>query len=272
MMKLPVTPCPQLRLFSSYYVPHLAKNFDVVLLICSLAWRSVLVLDNSFMIKKTVNMVLTLVRLCRTFFECGHSGDFHWEDCVFVSQSCPQTHDSSPVITCLRKSGSLLEVSSKSCATSARNSFCSCDRSCRTNFATTRFMPSSSVKISETTVHGITRSSSNSRTVNRQFLLIAAYMCSIFLGVLHVAGLPEHGVLSLDSQPSLNIQYHTFIWASLTESSTKAFLILTIVSTNESPSLKQNLMQTHLSTCSIIVNMTVIQYTSSLNGVSLLTE
>jgi hypothetical protein len=53
----------------------------------------------------------------------------------------------------------------------------------------------------------------------------------------------------MDSQPSLNHWYHTFIWASLIESSLKGFLIIPTVSTDECPSLKQNLMPICRSTC-----------------------
>jgi hypothetical protein len=83
VMKLPVTTCPQLRPFSSYCIPQLAKDFDVVLL----AWRSVLVLDSTFIIKKKVIIALTLLSLGCTFFRRGDSGDFHWEDWAIVSGS-----------------------------------------------------------------------------------------------------------------------------------------------------------------------------------------
>jgi hypothetical protein len=89
------------------------------------------------------------------------------------------------------------------------------DRSCGTNFAATHFLPRSSVKISGTIVRGIPRSSSNSRTVNHWFLFIAARTCLTCLGILFVEGLPEWGLLSTDSQPSLKHCYHNFIWASL---------------------------------------------------------
>jgi len=93
----------------------------------------------------------------------------------------------------------LLAVSSKSFATSARNSFCSCDRSPGTNFAATRFLPRSSVRISETIVRGIPSASSNSRTVNRRFFSIAACTRLTFSGVLLVESLAERGSLSTDS-------------------------------------------------------------------------
>jgi hypothetical protein len=80
MVKVLVATCPQLGLFPLYCIPQPAKDFDVVLPIYCLAWRSVFMVDNTFMIKKTVHMALTLLRLCCAFFRRGDSGDFHWED------------------------------------------------------------------------------------------------------------------------------------------------------------------------------------------------
>jgi hypothetical protein len=47
--------------FSSYCIPQPVKNFDVVLVIYSLAGRIILMVDNTFMMKKTVSVVLTLL-------------------------------------------------------------------------------------------------------------------------------------------------------------------------------------------------------------------
>jgi hypothetical protein len=80
VMKLPVTTRPQIWPFSSYCIPQPAKDFDVVLLSYYLAWRSVLMVDNIFVIKKLVSMALTLLCLGRAFCRRGDSGDFHWED------------------------------------------------------------------------------------------------------------------------------------------------------------------------------------------------
>ena len=84
----------------------------------------------------------------------------------------------------------------KSLATAAWCFFCSGSRSHRTNVAMTFFMSRSCVNISNTVVFGIPRSASSSHTVTYQPLLIAARTCSIFSGVLLVAGLPECGSLS----------------------------------------------------------------------------
>ena len=130
-------------------------------------------------------------------------------------------------MTFLGKSRSFIAVSSKSYATSASNSFCSCGKCRGTNFATTRFLPRSSVKISETIVHGIPSASSHSRTVIRRFSLIAARTLLTLSDILLVEGLPERGSVFMDSHPC---RYHNFMRASLIESSTKAFLIIRIVS------------------------------------------
>ena len=87
-----------------------------------------------------------------------------------------------------------------------------------------------------------------------------------FSGALLVAGLPECGSLSTDSQPSLKHLCHTFIYAALIASSLKAFWFIWIVSTEECSGLTQNLMQTHSSTHSVILNARATQCTCSLNG------
>ena len=135
----------------------------------------------------------------------------------------------------------------KSLATTARCCFCSGSRSHGMNFAMTCFMTGSWVKISNTVVFGIPGSASSSGDS-----LIAARTRSTFSDILLIAGLPEHGSLSIDSQPSLKCLCHTFIYAALIASSVKAFGIIWIVSVEECSSLMQNLMQICCSTCSVI--------------------
>jgi len=71
MMKMLVTTCPELLLFSSYRIPQLAKDFDVVVLSYCLAWRSVLMVNNTFMIEKNsqhdLGIAPTLPRLLWTW-------------------------------------------------------------------------------------------------------------------------------------------------------------------------------------------------------------
>ena len=188
-------------------------------------------------------MVLPLLRPCRTFFGPGEPGDFHWDHGAFLPGSHrPQTHGSSPAMTFLRKSSSLLVVWIKLLATAARRSFGSGSRSHGTNFATTGFVPGSCDKISDTVVSGTPSSASSPHTVSRRSLLTAAHTCSTVSGVLLGAGLPERGSLSTDSRPSLKRLCHACICAALIASSLEASWMIRIVSAEESSSLTQNLM------------------------------
>ena len=135
------------------------------------------------------------------------------------------------------------------------------------NSATTHFVPRSCVKILDTIVFEIIRSASSSHTVSCQSLLIAARTCSKLSGGLLVAGLPECGSLSTDSQPSLKCFFCTFICSALIALSLKAFSIIQIVSSEECSSLMQTLMQICYSTHSVILNVMATQYKCSLNGV-----
>ena len=125
-------------------------------------------------------------------------------------------------------------------------------------------MPRSSIKISDTVVFGIPRWASSSLTVHCQSLLVAAHTRSTLSGVLLVAGLPECGSLSTDSQTSLKHLCHTFIYAALIELSLKAFWTSQIISMEECSNLTQNLMQIRCSTHSVILNVMATQYTCSL--------
>ena len=109
----------------------------------------------------------------------------------------------------------------KSLATAALCSFSSSSRSHGMNFAMTYFMPRSYMKTSDTVAFAIPRSASSSHTVSDWSLWIAARTHSTFSDVLLVAGLPECGSLSVDSQPSLKCLCHTFICAALFASSLK---------------------------------------------------
>ena len=142
----------------------------------------------------------------------------------------------------------------KSLATVARYSFCSGSRSCGMNFTRTGFMWRSCVTISDTVDFGIPRSASSFHTVSHPSLLIAACTRSTFSGVLPIIGLPEHGSLSPDFQPSLKHLYHTFICTALIALSLKAFWIIRIVSAEKCSSLMCNLMQIHCYSCSVILN------------------
>ena len=169
-------------------------------------------------------------------------------------------------MTFLRKSCLLVEVWMKSLATAASLSFCSGSRSHGTNFAMTRFMPRSCLKILDAVVSGISGSASSSHTVSLWSLLIATRTHSTSSGVLLLAGLLEHRSHSTDSRPSLEHSCHIFYLHCTHSMAPKAFWIW-IISTEECSSLVQNVMQILLSTHSVILNVTASQCTCSLSSV-----
>ena len=66
---------------------------------------------------------------------------------------------------------------------------------------------------------------------------------SMFSGVVVSEGRPERGSLSTDVRPFLNRLYHSYICVIAILSFRKAFSIISIVSVELLPRLKQNLMQ-----------------------------
>jgi hypothetical protein len=170
-------------------------------------------------------------------------------------------------MTFLRKSGALLAVLSKASETLARNSFCFYERSQGTYFVATRYLPRTSLKVSETIPRGIPRTYSNSRTANHLFSLIAARTCSTFSVVL-VEGLPERGSLATDSRPSLKRPYQFYL------DITHCIIAERILNHWNSFRGRMPSFEAKLDADSLICsldhcNATVTHYTSSRNGVSL---
>ena len=99
--------------------------------------------------------------------------------------------------------------------------------------AMTHFVPRPCIKILDTILFGIPRSASSSCTYTHRSLLSAARTRSTFSGVLLAAGLPECGLLSTESQPSLKLLCHTFICAALMASSLKVCWYIRIVTVEE---------------------------------------
>ena len=198
-MKQPTTSCPQLWLFSPYFISQPMMNIEVVFFINYSSWRSVLMMDNTFPIKNTLKLVLILLQLFHTTFGRGEPGTFYWDNWVFISGSQLQMNDSSPLMTILRKSGSLIVVRIKSLAIVAQCSFCSSSKSCGTNFASTRFMLKSCIKISD--IVDFQNPQISFQFLHCQSLIFVDCGCthSTLSGVLLVAGLPEHRSLSTDS-------------------------------------------------------------------------
>ena len=73
---------------SVLYVPHLSRQrTQVGLLTNCLAWKGVLVMDNTCPSRKHSCHGLIWLRLCCARFRHGEPGDFHWDDWAPVSSS-----------------------------------------------------------------------------------------------------------------------------------------------------------------------------------------
>ena len=120
----------------------------------------------------------------------------------FVSGSYSKIHDSSPVITRLKNSGSLSRPSRRSRHTSLRLAFCSVVRFFGTISTHTFLMSKSCVKIWWT----VNRFKFNSlliiRNVNRRSDLKRDHTLSTLSSVFEVEGLPTRGSSSTCSRPS----------------------------------------------------------------------
>ncbi|GFU08847.1 hypothetical protein NPIL_260981 [Nephila pilipes] len=110
-----------------------------------------------------------------------------------------------------RNPGSVLVVSRRSCATSKRKSFSSCDNSLGTNFAATRFMFKSSHKIACAESLLTPTSSAISRTVKRRSVITKFHTLSTLAALLAVWVLPQRCSLFADVQPSSNRLNHSLI-------------------------------------------------------------
>ena len=200
------------------------KNIEVVLLINCLAWKCILMMDKTFLIKNTVVVALILLRLCPAFFGCG-------EPATSIAKTGPSfldhSHSStilSVVMTFLRKSGSLVVVWIKSLANAAQ------------------ILP-----------RHVSCQDPVSKSQTQWFLESPDQLLVLTLSVADLCWLqPVHiqhsqvfcslqafqrGSLSTDFWPSLKCLCHTCISAALTVSSTKGFWIIQLVSTEECSSL-----------------------------------
>ena len=63
------------------------KNINKVVLINCLAWRGLLMMDNTFLIIKYCYHGLDLAAIGRPFFWHGEPGNFDWNDWAFISES-----------------------------------------------------------------------------------------------------------------------------------------------------------------------------------------
>jgi len=136
------------------------------------------------------------------------------------------------------------------------HSFCSAVRIRRTNFAATRRMFKSCVGIAWQVPKDTPTSTESSRIAKRQFAPISSHTCATQSSVLLVVGLPDCGLSSSESRPSLNLLCHSKMWARLKHCSPKAVLNISNVCTQFLPSFTQNLMHTRCSCSSNIPHST----------------
>ena len=123
------------------------KEFPIKSLIDILSWWHKFLVDDPLTVKKTNEHRLILDLLILAYLRLGEFAVCHSRIWRFVSEPYSKTHDSSPVITRLKNSGSLSRRSRKSKDTSLRLAFCSVVRFFGTILAHTFLMSKSYVKM-----------------------------------------------------------------------------------------------------------------------------
>ena len=122
------------------------KDFPIKSLIDSLSWWHKFLLDDSLTVKNQMSIDFILNLLILAFLGRGEFAVCHSQLWCFVSGSYSKIHDSSPVITRLKNSGSLSRRSRRSRHTSLRLAFCSVVRFFGTILAHTFLMSKSCIK------------------------------------------------------------------------------------------------------------------------------
>jgi hypothetical protein len=97
------------RCFPSIASKHRNKNFHSP---CVLVEQ----IPYAFNVIKYNSIDLTVFRTCHAVFDHGEIGVFHWDDCCFVSRSCPNIQVWSPVRMVEIKLGSFRPVPSARCS------------------------------------------------------------------------------------------------------------------------------------------------------------
>ncbi|GBL84759.1 hypothetical protein AVEN_93802-1 [Araneus ventricosus] len=145
-------------------------------------------------------MTLTWLRICLAVFELKHVGCFHCDDFNLVSEPSHKLGLISPLITVLRKLGSLFTFSSMFRAFCKRSCFCSIVRSFGTNLAEILPIPIQSSVQTERTDQMLKHASFVSSLIVIPRLYIT---WSMMISFLDVDGPPE--------RPSLKCLYHSFL-------------------------------------------------------------
>ena len=215
------------------------------LLIYCLSWRDKLPEHYPINIKKEINIVLTLAWTCHALFGLSDFGDLDWHDCCFDSGSQQWHQPSSPVITFVRNWGSYLSSSYKSQQTFTCLFFCSSVRRRGTNFATTRFIIKSSIKMHWHELRDTPFISEFSSMVRRRFARTAWWTFSTFSSVLLMEGWPQLHWFSTDISPLLKQTDHSYTCGVLITSSLNLPWALWHISAAVFPKRKQNFTHTH---------------------------
>jgi len=147
-------------------------------------------------------MDLILDLLILAFLGRGQFAVCHARLWRFVSGSYSKIHDSSPVLTRLKNSGSLLRRSRRSRHTSLRLAFCSVVRFFGTILAHNFLMSKSCVKILWTVIRFKFNSLLIILSVNRRSDLTRDLTLSTLSSVFEVDSLPARGSYSTCSRPS----------------------------------------------------------------------
>ena len=103
-----------------HHFPEFFKEFSIKSLIDSLSWWQIFLVDYPLTVKKTTEHRFNLDLVILAFLGRGEFAVCHSRLSRFVSGSYSKIHDSSPVITRLKNSGSLSRRSRRSRHTSLR--------------------------------------------------------------------------------------------------------------------------------------------------------
>jgi len=151
------------------------------------------------------------------------------------------------------KLGSFWARSRRSVQTDTRSSFCSAVRRQGTNFAVTRLIRKSSVRIFWHIPNAILTSSATSLIVRHRSAEMISRTRATVSSVWGVEGLPGRGLSSKDWRPLLKQEYHSNVFDRLRQDSPEAACSITYASAPVFPRRKQKSMHTRCYTFSSIV-------------------
>jgi len=131
-----------------------------------------------------------------------------------------------------------------------QSSFCSAVRRWGTNFAVTRLICKSSVRIFWHVPNATLTFSATSLIIRRRSARMISRTHATVPSVWEVDGLPERGSSSKDRRPLLKREYHSIVFDRLRQDSPKAACSISNVSAPDFPRRKQKSTHTHYCTFS----------------------